>query len=174
MLHHALLPLLFLTFTAGFADSADWQRADRAEVRTAFARDCDDMLLQGIKSARKEILVAAFTFTRHQFADALIERKQNGVSVHVKMDATQAKSEYGKPIVKKLEDAGIAVKQIKMPSRQAQHNKFMVIDQNFVMTGSFNFSSAATNHNYENLVRIDSRITAGRFSREWQRIKGSR
>ena len=36
------------------------------------------------------------------------------------------------------------------------HNKFAVIDDEIVLTGSFNWTSAAANNNQENLVVVDN------------------
>lgn len=167
--------LMMIAALVGFAevavaDAAAWHRSDQATVRVAFAEDCDDLLLHGIASARKEITIAAYSFTRNSIADALIKQKEKGVLVSVKMDSRQAKSKYCAPIVKKLRAAEISIELIKMPTYRAQHNKFMVVDRKMVMTGSFNFSAAAED-NWENLVRIDSVSTSARFLREWKRIE---
>jgi phosphatidylserine/phosphatidylglycerophosphate/cardiolipin synthase-like enzyme len=50
------------------------------------------------------------------------------------------------------------------------HHKFCVIDGNLVMTGSFNWTTAADAKNWENFVTaFDSRLAAS-FLMEWQLI----
>ena len=165
-----ILVTILVLSASTHAESADWKKTTPANIQTAFADDCDDLLIDGIKKARKEILVAAYSFTRNLIADALIARKKAGVSIRVKIDAHQATSKYTAPIVEKLTKAGIPVEQIKMPSYRAQHNKFMIVDSKIVMTGSFNFSSAAAEDNWENIVRIESPEIAARYAKEWSRI----
>ncbi len=48
------------------------------------------------------------------------------------------------------------------------HNKIMVIDRERIITGSFNFSSAAQEKNAENLVVITDTAQAQRYARNWQ------
>ena len=48
------------------------------------------------------------------------------------------------------------------------HNKVMVIDGKEVITGSFNFTKAAEQHNAENVVFIDDSAVASAYTRNWQ------
>jgi phosphatidylserine/phosphatidylglycerophosphate/cardiolipin synthase-like enzyme len=48
------------------------------------------------------------------------------------------------------------------------HNKIMVIDGHIVITGSFNFTKAAEEHNAENLLVIDDSALAGQYVQNWQ------
>jgi phosphatidylserine/phosphatidylglycerophosphate/cardiolipin synthase-like enzyme len=50
------------------------------------------------------------------------------------------------------------------------HHKFMVIDGEIVVTGSYNWSAAAEERNDENLVVIRDRGVAEAFEREFERI----
>ncbi len=44
----------------------------------------------------------------------------------------------------------------------------MVIDGHIVITGSFNFTKAAEEHNAENLLVIDDSALAGQYVQNWQ------
>ena len=48
------------------------------------------------------------------------------------------------------------------------HNKIMVIDDQTVITGSFNFTTAAEEHNAENLLVIRSPDLAAKYTANWQ------
>jgi phosphatidylserine/phosphatidylglycerophosphate/cardiolipin synthase-like enzyme len=48
------------------------------------------------------------------------------------------------------------------------HNKVMVIDGLVVITGSFNFTTAAERQNAENLLIIRDPAVAGRYAENWQ------
>ena len=48
------------------------------------------------------------------------------------------------------------------------HNKVMVIDGETVITGSFNFTTAAEQRNAENLLVIHDRALAARYTENWQ------
>lgn len=49
------------------------------------------------------------------------------------------------------------------------HNKVLIIDEEKVLTGSYNFSAAAEKRNSENLLLIASPQLAGQYLKNWQR-----
>ena len=48
------------------------------------------------------------------------------------------------------------------------HNKVMVIDGETVITGSFNFTTAAEEHNAENLLLVHDAKLAARYVENWR------
>ncbi|HYA94193.1 MAG TPA: phospholipase D-like domain-containing protein [Thermodesulfobacteriota bacterium] len=48
------------------------------------------------------------------------------------------------------------------------HNKVMIIDEETVIAGSFNFTKAAEENNAENLLVIRDRNLAERYTKNWQ------
>ena len=48
------------------------------------------------------------------------------------------------------------------------HNKVMIIDEETVITGSFNFTKAAEESNAENLLVIHDKKLALAYTRNWQ------
>jgi phosphatidylserine/phosphatidylglycerophosphate/cardiolipin synthase-like enzyme len=48
------------------------------------------------------------------------------------------------------------------------HNKIIIIDDYVVLTGSFNFTKAAEEHNAENLLVINDPVLARRYDANWQ------
>jgi phosphatidylserine/phosphatidylglycerophosphate/cardiolipin synthase-like enzyme len=48
------------------------------------------------------------------------------------------------------------------------HNKVMVIDGATVITGSFNFTKAAEEHNAENMLVIRDEALAAKYTANWQ------
>jgi len=71
-----------------------------------------------------------------------------------------------------LSNAGINVKKDKAAASgyAAMHNKFAVIDQRIVITGSYNWTTNATQNNDENLIIITSRDAAAKYNVEFERI----
>jgi phosphatidylserine/phosphatidylglycerophosphate/cardiolipin synthase-like enzyme len=53
------------------------------------------------------------------------------------------------------------------------HNKVMVIDGQRVITGSFNFTAAAQNHNAENLLVLDDSVWAAQYRTNWERRRAA-
>ena len=54
---------------------------------------------------------------------------------------------------------------------QDMHNKYCVIDDKIVITGSFNWSFQAANYNFENIVVIESPEIAEKFKKQFFNIK---
>ncbi|MCD6434027.1 MAG: DUF1669 domain-containing protein, partial [Candidatus Diapherotrites archaeon] len=121
-----------------------------------------------IANARDELEIATYVFSNKEIADAVIDSIERGADVKIIFDSYNAKKDYSLDEV--LMKKGAKVKflggSVKM------HNKFIIIDQNSVITGSFNFSNAA-NRNYENVVFLNCSNAAKEFKHYfyslWQR-----
>lgn len=128
------------------------------------------MIVQAIDSAQKQVLVQAFSFTNKAIARALLAARRRGVDVQIVSDQEQiAKMERG--LVPEMAAKGIPVFVDGM--HESAHNKVMVIDagtaQPAVITGSFNFTSAAQYRNAENvlLIRGNEKL-ANAYLKNWQ------
>ena len=53
------------------------------------------------------------------------------------------------------------------------HNKVIVIDGHVLITGSFNFSKSAEEHNAENLLVIDDGDLAAKYTANWKKPSGA-
>lgn len=107
-----------------------------------------DLVLQGIRSAKKSIHVAAYSFTSKPIAAALIAAKNRGVEVRVVADQKSSKDDYS--VTGYIAAKGI---QVRTDGNYAIfHQKFIVIDGVSLETGSFNFSSSAATRNSENVL----------------------
>jgi len=71
--------------------------------------------------------------------------------------------------IKELQDAGIP---IRINSHYAiMHDKYLIIDNKTVETGSFNYTASAEKRNAENVVVIKgNKKLAGEFIDNWQRL----
>ena len=114
--------------------------------------DADDLIIQAINSAQKEVLVQAFSFTHRDIAQALSNAYRRGVNVILIADSDQAEN-----IVTSQVDELARKIPVFLDRRHASaHNKIMVIDGQTanptVITGSYNFTFAAQHKNAENLL----------------------
>lgn len=142
-----------------------------AEVKVCFRDECEKAVCQQIREARKSILIAAYSLTSNYIVDALVDAGTRGVQVRMKIDREQAREDAAKRLVERLRRAGGSVHTIGMPAHYSMHNKFLVIDDHTVLTGSFNFTIAAATQNWENLVVIESESLAAVFHQEWENIR---
>lgn len=140
-----------------------------ATIEVAFSPDmgATDLVVKAIGEARRSIRVAAYSFTSKPIAQALLAAHKRGVDVKVVVDRSQAKAKYTSATF--LANVGIPTR---IDSRYAiMHNKFIVIDERNVETGSFNFTSAAEHKNAENvLVLRNDAAVARKYMHEWERL----
>jgi len=145
--------------------------SDTGAVECAFNEECEPLILRGIEQAQHSIRIAAYAFTRTRMGAALVEARRRGVDVRIKMDAQQAVYPSAKRLLAYLEEHEIPVTLITVKGDySAMHNKFLVIDNRYVITGSHNFTTTAGSANWENMLRVDSPTIALRYAEAWEAI----
>ena len=145
----------------------------RGTVQVAFTPwdNAEGMIVDGIRRAKTQILVQAFSFTSRTLANALIAAKRRGVDVRVMADREQTFSGESSRIPD-LVQAGIPVAlEVRY---QSAHNKVMVIDAGTadaaVITGSYNWTYAAQFKNAENvLILRHNPDIANAYAANWRR-----
>lgn len=128
---------------------------DRVAVYFSPEGGTSDALVALIEGAQRGIRLAIYTFTDNRVADALIEAHERGLPVEVVFDADQ--SRIGGSERDRLQQAGVGIWLAPDDDERKMHNKFMVIDDQLVATGSYNFTYAADQKNFENLIVIDGK-----------------
>lgn len=137
----------------------------------AFNEECEAVILECIEKTDESIYVAAYAFTRTRLAAALASAHRRGVRVEIKMDAGQAEFPGARKLLEYLAGEGVGVQLIHTAGEFASmHNKFMVFDMRWVVTGSYNFTTAAQVSNWENLVWLESAEMAEQFKQAWDAI----
>ncbi len=134
------------------------------QVRFSPGGDCTQFVKEAIAKAQKTILVQAYTFTSRPIADALIQAHQRGVAVNILVDRSQLTSKYTQ--VRHVAARGIFVAVDVV--RGIAHNKVMIIDDTYVLTGSFNWTKAAETSNAENLLLIKDTKTNAIYKAAWR------
>lgn len=126
-----------------------------------------EIVLGAIEGATNNIDVAAYSFTSKPVATALIAAKARGVSVRVVADEKANSGTY--TAVTFLANKGV---QVRINAQYAiMHNKFMVIDDNTLQTGSFNYTASAAQRNAENALLIkDAPLLAAAYQGEFNRL----
>ena len=123
-----------------------------------------EAIIVTLAKAKDTILVQAYSFTSAPLAKALLEAHGRGVNVQVVLDKSQRTEKYSSADF--LAHAGIPVK---IDGAHAiAHNKVMVIDDDTVITGSFNFTRAPEQQNAENLPIVHDPALAARYTATWQ------
>jgi phosphatidylserine/phosphatidylglycerophosphate/cardiolipin synthase-like enzyme len=114
---------------------------------------CTEAVVAEIEKAQHEILVQAYSFTSHPIADALVDAHGRGVKVTIVLDRSELKEH--REAADQVAGAGIPT--FVDARHKIAHNKIMLIDGRTIITGSFNFTTAAEHSNAENLLILHDR-----------------
>jgi phosphatidylserine/phosphatidylglycerophosphate/cardiolipin synthase-like enzyme len=141
--------------------------AASAEIAFLPGRGATDLVVRTIASARHTVRVAAYSFTSKPIALALLADARRGVDVKVVVDKSQEMAGYTAATFLANEHVPVRVDY----RYSIMHDKFIVVDDATVETGSFNYTSAAERKNAENVIVLHDRPDiAKRYSGEWQRL----
>lgn len=140
------------------------------QVEAYFTPDepCMDLIIYNILSAKKLILVQAYVITSEKIVHALIKAHQGKVNVQLLVDKNAPTSKGSK--IDLILQHGIPV--IVDKTAGLSHNKIMIIDDEYVITGSFNWTNGAQTRNAENIVIIKGEHHNRKFKNNWYRRAG--
>ena len=108
-----------------------------------------EIILNYIENAEEEIKVMIFTFTDSKIAQALADSYKRGVEVKVITETFQSGSRWSVYGDYQNELPFILDKNYK-----TFHHKLFLIDDKYILTGSYNFTKSALEYNDENAVII--------------------
>ena len=127
----------------------------------------DDALIALIDGAKRTIDIAIYELDDAHIIAALIRAHQRGVSVRMVGDADEASDEGYLELV----DHGIG-QQLRYTSG-IMHNKFAVVDQRVVWTGSTNLTFNGLNRNNNNAILLNSEKLSVEFTAEFEQMYGN-
>ena len=110
--------------------------------------ECENNIVASIDAARNAIDVAVYSITNDKIVDSLINAHNRGVTVRVISDRLQSAGRAS--LIGRIQDAGIPV--VLNKRHKIMHNKFAIFDRRDIETGSYNWTSSATQSNAENCM----------------------
>jgi phosphatidylserine/phosphatidylglycerophosphate/cardiolipin synthase-like enzyme len=158
------LGLFFLALSACDRPPAPPASTPTWEVSFSPQGGCTEAVVAALDKAASSILVQAYSFTSAPIAKALVDAHRRGVRVEVILDKSQRTEKYSSADF--VAHAGIPT--LIDAKHAIAHNKVMVIDGKTVVTGSFNFTKAAEEHNAENLLVIQDAALAEKYAANWR------
>jgi phosphatidylserine/phosphatidylglycerophosphate/cardiolipin synthase-like enzyme len=126
-----------------------------------------DIILDEVASAREEIAFLGYSFTSDPLAQALVEKARQGVRVMGVFDSDMVVANTGSDY-EWLLNAGLPV--CRDGEEGLMHHKVIVIDQQVVITGSYNFTSSAERFNDENVLILHDPYLAELYLGEYTDI----
>ncbi len=156
-LQASMTGLAFVAVLCTISTSANaFQVPAAGSIEVAFSPNegSEDLVIKAIDSAQKEILGLAYSFTSAPVTQAVLRAKKRGVRVTWVVDAKsntqEDKSGKAQAALSALVNAGCEVRLISV--YPIHHDKSIIIDEQTVELGSFNFSQAAAKRNSENVL----------------------
>jgi phosphatidylserine/phosphatidylglycerophosphate/cardiolipin synthase-like enzyme len=141
-------------------------------TRKTYFSPQDDTLqafLNFIQTAQKKIRIADYSFNLKPLVELLIEKRKAGIDVQLVLDKSQSEGVTEKPEIKQLRAAKIPFVIGTSDKHQIMHNKFTIIDDSWVQSGSWNYTVAASDE--DNFFDIEHSVDrAGFFTADWQRM----
>jgi phosphatidylserine/phosphatidylglycerophosphate/cardiolipin synthase-like enzyme len=123
-------------------------------------------LVSLVQNAKKSVHFMIFTFTDKDLASAMIARAQGGVDVKGVIENRGASNGALVPLY-------CAKLPVKVDgNKYTMHHKVIVLDDNTVITGSFNFTQSADKENDDHVIVIHSPAVAAAYEQEFQKIYG--
>jgi len=173
-----LLPLIIAAFLLGLGTQLILYPDKRTPPQTSIqAKDfncracftpgqaCLPMIIREIDLAKKSIQMQAYSLTSKPIAEALTRAKMRGVNITVLADKSQKHERYTQ--INNLKKAGLLVYIDEKPA--IAHNKIIIIDEETIVGGSYNFSNSAEKRNAENVTIIKNREFAALYAANFKK-----
>lgn len=126
-----------------------------------------DVIVDRLNAAQESIYFMAYSFTADDISEAIQSRARDGVIVAGVMDYSQVASNQGGEY-DVFAQAGIDIREDGVDG--LMHHKVFIIDEEIVITGSYNFSASAEDRNDENIIIIYNVDIAQEFLKEFERV----
>lgn len=123
----------------------------KTEVYFSLSDNPQKAIIKNINQAEAFINIAMYVFTDKEIALSLVKARERGVKVRLYLDKDQVDYQYSQS--RFLVQKGIKTRI--SSNNYIMHNKFAIIDNRILLTGSYNWTFSANNRNDENLMVID-------------------
>jgi len=136
------------------------------------SNNIDVNLINLIDNAQSKVSLACYEISRQNIINALINAKNRGVAVRVVTEYDRYSDKNIKAYYQQLKDAGISIVDDwdGGNGQWLMHDKFCIIDDRYVWTGSYNLTDNGTLNNNNNAVVIEDSSLANAFELEFEQM----
>lgn len=125
----------------------------------------ENKVIEAIRSAQVSILVAMAWFTNERIKDELEAKLKEGLRIEIVIYKDGVNALHG------VDLSSFDYVEIRGTRGGIMHSKFCVIDNQQVITGSYNWSTNAEVRNDENVLITQDNATSTKYSVEFRRLK---
>lgn len=109
---------------------------------------CRNVIIQQIERATKQLNICVFTISDDTITKSLLTAHKKGIRIKVITDNDKSLDEGSD--IEEIARIGIDVRMDRTSNHM--HHKFMVVDQQSLITGSYNWTRSAAQYNHENIL----------------------
>jgi phosphatidylserine/phosphatidylglycerophosphate/cardiolipin synthase-like enzyme len=146
----------------------DGKRADKAHSESLFfpSRDSLHRLLAILREAERSMDICLFTITDNRVVEVIESALSRGVKVRILSDNDKAEDRGSD--IDRLRKLGAPVRLDR--SEHHMHHKFAVLDNQTLLTGSYNWTRSAADKNRENILVTTDLDAVRAYAREFDKI----
>jgi len=123
-------------------------------------------IIKSINQAEAFINIAMYIFTDRDIALPLVKAQERGVKVRLYLDQEQTVYLYSQSRFLAQKGMNIRIS----TNKYNMHNKFAIIDNCVLLTGSYNWTFSANHRNDENLMVIDDPDVIARYQNYFEKL----
>lgn len=128
--------------------------------------NCQKHVLKELDDAKESIRFMTFSFTDTVIADKLIEKQEQGIEIEGIMESKRTTMQYNR--YNQLTQNGVLVH--KDNNKYNLHHKVFIIDNETVITGSYNPTKSGNERNDENILIIKNKDIARQYLEEFSTL----
>ena len=130
---------------------------------------CRDVIIDHVTRAIQRINICVFTISDDSISSAILTAHKKGVKIQVITDNDKSLDEGSD--VERIAREGVAVRMDQTSNHM--HHKFMVVDNQILITGSYNWTMSAARYNYENILVTTEAGVVKSFLQEFNQLWGA-
>ena len=123
-------------------------------------------IIKNINQAEAFINIAMYIFTDREIALPLVNAHERGVKIRLYLDQEQVVYPYSQSRYLAQNGMNIRIS----TNNYNMHNKFAIIDNRQLLTGSYNWTFSANRRNDENLMVIDDQDIISRYQNYFEKL----
>lgn len=138
-------------------------------MNDVYFNDLEKVVKSTLSTATKNVRIAIAWIKLDRYLDIFMHLLKKGVNISIIIDDNKNNNKYIDEM-KILVQLGASIKKIKMPNfLRHMHEKFCIIDNCKVLSGSYNWTDNA-NMNFENINYLDDPLIVDKYNQEFNKL----
>jgi phosphatidylserine/phosphatidylglycerophosphate/cardiolipin synthase-like enzyme len=158
-----LLATVLILFNQACTKSPSAPQSSPCEAHFSPRGGCTDAVVAAIDSAKISILIQTAQVPAERIGEALLRALSRGVKVEAILDKSPRVAGYS--VADFFSTSGVNT--FIDSTHESANNKTMVLDDQILVTGSFDFSKAAEEHRADNLLIVRDPNIAKQYVSNW-------